>query len=160
MLDKETCINYLLHNKNLSYFWVFCQCFYYYMRCVWKVTGLCSVNCAHCTKNFYRREESIAFCDVTMSYGFENQISAFGDNYIIFCTFFCQGTFFVTVLWKFYKLVAFFFSLVWRMSIEQQVNLKFLVHLGKTPTEALKLLKMITGVGGHLQAEQKKMFSV
>ena len=33
----------------------------------------------------------------TMSYGFENQISAFCDCYILFCTFFCQGTFFVTV---------------------------------------------------------------
>jgi len=48
--------------------------------------------------NFYRREKSIAFYDVTMSYSFENQISAICDNYIVFCTFFCQGTFFVTVL--------------------------------------------------------------
>ena len=74
------------------------------------------------------------------------------------------------------------------MSVKQQINLKFLVHLGKTPTEALKLLqevygddtmtrihlfewhrgskreerrwKMITGVGGHPQAEQMKMLSV
>ena len=65
------------------------------------------------------------------------------------------------------------------MSVEQRINLKFLVRLGKTPTEALKLLqevsgddtmsrprllsgtggskreerrwKMITGVGGHPQ---------
>jgi len=70
------------------------------------------------------------------------------------------------------------------MSVEQRI--KFLVRLGKTPTETLKLLqevygddtmlrsrlfechrrfkerwwKMITGVGGHPQAEQKKMFSV
>jgi len=35
-----------------------------------------------------------------MSNGFENQISAFYDNYILFYTLFCQGTFFVTVLWK------------------------------------------------------------
>ena len=33
----------------------------------------------------------------------------------------------------------FFFSLVQRMSIEQQINLKFFVCLGKTPIEALKL---------------------
>ena len=74
------------------------------------------------------------------------------------------------------------------MSVEQQFNLKFLVRLGKTSTEALKLLqevygdetmsrtglfewhrrfkeeerswKMITGVGGHPQAEHMKMLSV
>ena len=70
------------------------------------------------------------------------------------------------------------------MSVEQRINLKFLVRLGQTPTEALKLLqevygddtmsrthlfewhkrerrwKMITGVGGHPQAEQMKMLSV
>ena len=74
------------------------------------------------------------------------------------------------------------------MSVEQQINLKFLVRLGKTPTEALKLLQevygddtmsrtrlfewfrrfkeeerrwnMIAGVGGHPQAEQMKMLSV
>jgi len=76
------------------------------------------------------------------------------------------------------------------MSVEQRMNVKFLVRLGKIPTEALKLLqevngddtmlrtrlfewhrrfkegreeveeKMITGVGGHPQVEQKKMFSV
>ena len=47
-----------------------------------------------------------------MSYGFENQISAFYGNYIPFCTFSCQGTFFVTVLWKFDKIKNFwlFFS--------------------------------------------------
>ena len=56
------------------------------------------VQCARCTNNFYRREKSIAFFDVTMPYGFENQISSFCDYYILFCTFFCQGTFFVTVL--------------------------------------------------------------
>ena len=67
------------------------------------------------------------------------------------------------------------------MSVEQRINLKFLVRLGKTPTEALKLLqkvygddtmsrtclcggtggskreenrlKMITAVGGHPPAE-------
>jgi len=73
-----------------------------------------------------------------------------------------------------------------RISVVQRINLKILVCLGKTPSEALKLLqevygddrmsraylfewhrrfkerrwKMITGVGGHPQAEQKKMFSV
>ena len=31
------------------------------------------------------------------------------------------------------------------MSVEQQINLKFLVHLGKTPTEALKLLQEVYG---------------
>ena len=73
------------------------------------------------------------------------------------------------------------------MSVEQRINMKFLVRLGKTPTEALKLLKksvvmtrceelaflsgtggskreerrwkMITEVGGHPQAEQMKMTS-
>jgi len=44
------------------------------------------------------KKASIAIYDVTMSYGFENQISAFCNNYILFCTFFCHGTFFVTVL--------------------------------------------------------------
>jgi len=43
--------------------------------------------CAHCMKNFYCREKSIAFYDVTMSYDFENQISAFCDNYILFARF-------------------------------------------------------------------------
>ena len=60
--------------------------------------------CARCTNNFYRREKSIAFYHVTMSYGFNYQISAFCDDYILFCTFFCQGTFFVTILWKFIKI--------------------------------------------------------
>ena len=74
------------------------------------------------------------------------------------------------------------------MSVEQQISLKFLVRLRKTPTEALKLLqevygddkmsrtrlfewhrrfkegreevKMITGVGGHPLAEQMKMLSM
>ena len=31
------------------------------------------------------------------------------------------------------------------MSIEQRINLKFLVRLGKTPTEALKLLQEVYG---------------
>ena len=38
-----------------------------------------------------------------------------------------------------------FFSLVQKMSIEQWFNLKFLVHLGKTPTETLKLLQEVYG---------------
>jgi len=62
-------------------------------------------------KNFYRREKSIVFYDVTMSYGFENQISTFCDNYILFCTFFCQGTFFVTVCENLIKLRIFDFFL-------------------------------------------------
>jgi len=41
-------------------------------------------DCACCMKNFYLREKSIDFYDVTMSYGFKNQISAFCDNYILF----------------------------------------------------------------------------
>ena len=31
------------------------------------------------------------------------------------------------------------------MSVEQPINLKFLVHLGKTSTEALKLLQKVYG---------------
>ena len=74
------------------------------------------------------------------------------------------------------------------MSAKQRINLKFLVRLGKTPTEALKLLqkvygndmmsrtrlfewhrrfkegreegKMITEMGSHPQAKQMKMLSV
>ena len=52
---------------------------------------------------FIAEKKSIAIYDVTMSYGFENQISTFCNNYILFCTFFCQGTFSVTVLWRFDK---------------------------------------------------------
>ena len=106
-----------------------------------------TIKCARCTNNFYRREKSIAFYYVTMSSGFQNQVSAFYDNYILFCTFFCQSTFFVTVLSKFDKIKNFwlFFSLVQRMSVEQRIDLKFLVRLGKTPTQALKLLQEIYG---------------
>ena len=62
-----------------------------------------------------------------------------------FCTFFYKGNFFVTVLRKFVKIKNFwlFFSLVQRMSVEQRINRKFLVCLGKTPTEALKLLQEV-----------------
>jgi len=67
------------------------------------------------------------------------------------------------------------------MSVKQRINLKFLVCLGKIPTEALKLLleiygddtmsrtlflsgtggskrrwKMITGMGGHPQKNRRK----
>ena len=82
-----------------------------------------------------------------MSYGFENQISAFCENYNLFYKFFCQGTFFVTVLWNLIKVkvFVFVFVLVRRMSVEQRINLKFLVRLGKTPTEALKLLQKVHG---------------
>ena len=38
-----------------------------------------------------------------------------------------------------------FFSLVRRMIVEQQINLKLLVRLGETPTEALKLLQEVYG---------------
>ena len=53
----------------------------------------------------------------------------------------------MTVLGKFDKIKNFwlFFSLVRRMSVEQQINLKLFVHLGKTPTEALKLLQEVHG---------------
>ena len=43
------------------------------------------------------------------------------------------------------KLRIFGFFLVRRMRVEQQINLKFLVRLGKTPTEALKLLQEVYG---------------
>ena len=73
------------------------------------------------------------------------------------------------------------------MSVEQRINLKFLVRLEKTPTEALNLLqkvyddgtmsrtrlfewhrrfteerkwKMITEVGDHPQVKQMKMLRV
>ena len=52
----------------------------------------------------------------------------------------------MNVLWKFDKIKNFWlFSLVRRMSVEQRINLKFLVPLGKTPTEALKLLQEVYG---------------
>ena len=43
------------------------------------------------------------------------------------------------------KLRIFGFSLVRRISVEQQINLKFLVRLGKAPTEALKLFQEVYG---------------
>ena len=43
------------------------------------------------------------------------------------------------------KIFWFFFSLARRMNVEQRINLKFLVRLGKTPTEALKLLQEVHG---------------
>jgi len=51
----------------------------------------------HAPQKTFIAEKRIVFYDATMSYGFENQIAAFCENYILFCTFFCQGTFFVTV---------------------------------------------------------------
>ena len=45
-------------------------------------------------------------------------------------------------IWQNKEFFWLFFSLVQRMSIEQQINLKF---LGKTPTEAQKLLQQIYG---------------
>ena len=82
-----------------------------------------------------------------MPYGFENQISAFCDNYILFCMFFCQDTFFETILWKLDKIknIWLFFSLVRRMSAERRINLKFIVRLRNTPTEVLKLLQEVYG---------------
>jgi len=38
-------------------------------------------------KTFIAEKKSIAFYDVTMSYDFENQISAFCDNYVLFARF-------------------------------------------------------------------------
>ena len=55
------------------------------------------------------------------------------------------------ILWPFcenlskLRIFDFLFSLVHRMSVEQQINLKFLVPLGKTPTKALKLLQEVYG---------------
>ena len=43
------------------------------------------------------------------------------------------------------RIFGVFFSLGQRMSVEQRINLKFLVGLGKTPTEALKLLQEVYG---------------
>ena len=48
-----------------------------------------------------------------MSYVFRNQISTFYDNCILFCTFFCQGTFYVTILWKFDKIKNFWLFFLW-----------------------------------------------
>ena len=82
-----------------------------------------------------------------MSHGFKNRISAFCDNYILFCMFLCQGTFVATVLWKFNKVKNFVFFSFWckGWASKQRIYLKFLVHLGKTPTEALKLLQEVYG---------------
>ena len=116
-----------------------------FTRCVWKVTGLCTLH-----EQLLSQRKSIAFCDVTMSYNFKNQISAFFldvTTTFFFSIFFCQDTFFVTILWKFDRIKNFrlFFSLMRRMSVKQQIKLKFLVHVGKTPTEALKLLQQVYG---------------
>ena len=64
-----------------------------------------------------------------------------------FARFSVKALFFVTVSWKFNKIKNFwlFFVLVQRMSVEQRNNMKFLVCLGKTPTEALKLLQEVYG---------------
>ena len=43
------------------------------------------------------------------------------------------------------RIFGFFFSLVRRMSVKQRINLKFLVRLGKIPTEALNLLQEVYG---------------
>jgi len=43
------------------------------------------------------------------------------------------------------------------MSVEQQINLKFLVRLGKTPTEALKLLQEV--YGDDIQHVREKLWS-
>ena len=40
---------------------------------------------------------------------------------------------------------GFFFSWVRTIKVKQQINLKFLVRLGKTPTEALTLLQEVYG---------------
>ena len=82
-----------------------------------------------------------------MPYGFVNQISSFCDYYILFCTFFCQGTFFVTVLWKFDKIKNFWLFFFFGVKDERRTmnQLKFIVRLGKPPTEALKLLQEVYG---------------
>ena len=80
-----------------------------------------------------------------MSYGFENQISAFCDNYILFCTFVYQRTFFVIVLWKFAKIKnfwLFFFALVRRMN---ESTWNFLSVLEKLQLKHLKLLQEVYG---------------
>ena len=41
------------------------------------------------------------------------------------------------------EIFGFFFDLVRRRSVEQRINLKFFVRLGKTPTEALNLLQEV-----------------
>ena len=103
--------------------------------------------CARYANSFYRREKSIAFYDVTISYGFENQISAFCDNYILFLHVFLSRHFVCDRFVKFERSKNFWlvFSLVQRMSVEQGIYLKFLVRLGKTSTEALKLLQEVYG---------------
>ena len=138
---------------------------------------------------FIAAKKSIAFYDVTMSYGFKKQISAFCNNYILFCTFFCQGTSFVTVLWKFDKIKNFwpffFFGAKderrktnqpeiscpsWKNSNwVTEVAKKFMVMAccqeliflsGTGGSKREERWKMITGVGGHPQAEQMKMSSM
>ena len=47
---------------------------------------------AHAARTtFIAEKKSIAFYDVTMSYGFENQISTFCNNYTLFCMFFFKA---------------------------------------------------------------------
>ena len=64
---------------------------------------------------------------------FENQVSAFCDNYILFSMFFCQGTFFVIVLWKFDRIKNFWLYFF------------FGAKDGKIPTKVLKLLQEVYG---------------
>jgi len=125
-----------------------------------------------------------------MSYGFENQISAFCDNYIFFACFSVMAL----SLWPFYenliklKIFGFFFlwcegwasnnNSTWNfLSVLKKLQLKhkscfkksmvmslcqelvFLSGIGGSKREETRW-KMIIGVGGHPQAEQKNMFSV
>ena len=77
-------------------------------------------------------------------------ISKIKFQHSVTTTFFLQVFLLTLSLWPFCEnLIKLrmlgFFSLVRRMSVEQRINLKFLVRLGKTPTEALKLLQEVYG---------------
>ena len=115
----------------------------FYTRCVWKATGLCKLLEQLLSQ---RKKDCFLWCHNVLWFQKPN-IGILWQFYVLFCTFFCQGSLFVTVLWKFDKIKNFWlsFSFVRRMSVEQQINLKFLVRLGKTPAEALKLLQEVYG---------------
>jgi len=96
-------------------------------------------------KNFYRREKtllSMSQCLMVMKTKFQHSVTT--------AFFFARFSVRALSLWLFcknlIKLRIFgFFSLVRRMSVKKRINLKFLVSLGKTPTEALKLLQEVYG---------------
>ena len=113
-------------------------------RCVWKVTG--TVQCASCTKKglSHRKKHCFLSCHDVLRFRKPNfnilwQLHSFLHVFL-------SRHFFVIVFWKFDKIKNFWlFSLVRRTSVEQRINLKFLVRLRKTPTEALKLLQEVYG---------------